>query len=204
MSVELPGYPFGSVTPYCADATGRPIVYISAIAQHTRNIRANPKVSLTVVERVAETDIQAAGRVTCVANALPLDAPGADAERYFRSFPNARQYQGTHDFAFFRLELVRTRYIGGFGQIYWVEPAEFVLQNPFSPEQESAIIQHMNKDHRQALRRYAGGDATMIGIDAEGFDMLRDGAKVRLEFQNPIGTMEEARQALIALAKLPA
>lgn len=202
ISAELPGYPFGSVAPYSADARGRPIVYISAIAQHTRNIVADSKVSLTIVERVHDADVQAAGRVTCVADARPFDAATTgDAERYFRYFPSARQYQGTHDFAFFRLDLVRVRYIGGFGQIYWVEPDEFAAPNPFSSRQETAIIEHMNRDHHEALRRYAGGDAVMIGIDGEGFDLLRDGRKLRLEFQKPIATMEEARHALIEMAK---
>ena len=31
-SLDIPGYPFGSVTPYCADERCRPIIYISYIA----------------------------------------------------------------------------------------------------------------------------------------------------------------------------
>ncbi|HEX4997717.1 MAG TPA: DUF2470 domain-containing protein [Terriglobia bacterium] len=202
MSFELPGYPFGSVTPYCIDADGHPVIYISAIAQHTRNIGANPKVSLTVIERIVDGDVQAAGRVTCVADAQALDPAAADgaAARYFRYFPSAQQYQGTHDFSFYRLSPVRIRYIGGFGQIYWVEPDEFATRNPFSAAQESRILQHMNQDHPDALKRYAGAEAVMVGIDGEGFDLMTDAGKRRLEFPSPISTMDEARQALIALA----
>ena len=206
ISLDLPGYPFGSVTPYCADTDGSPIIYISGIAQHTRNILANSKVSLTVVEGRSNLDVQAAGRLTCVADARMLSdaAAGPTAERYFRYFPAAVQFQGTHDFSFFRLELVRIRYIGGFGQICWAEPGEFCLTNPFSPAQELRIIQHMNQDHHDSLTRYAQGDAVMTGIDGEGFDMLSGGAKVRKEFRTPIATMDEARQALIALVQRPA
>ena len=57
----------------------------------------------------------------------------------------------------------------------------------------------MNNDHRAALKRYAGGDAVMTGIDAEGFDLLKDGVKLRLLFETPVRNMEEARQALMAL-----
>jgi len=201
ISLEPPGYPFGSVTPYCSDEQCRPIIYISTIAQHTKNIAADPRVSLTVVESSgASHDVQALGRVTCLANACPIDAgESGSSERYFRYFPAARQYDGTHDFSFFRLELVRIRYIGGFGQIYWVEPGTFAMANPFSVSQESRIIQHMNNDHRDALKQYAGGEAVMAGIDAEGFDLLRDGVKLRLLFETPVRNMEEARQALIAL-----
>ena len=63
ISVDLPGYPFGSVTPYCADEQGRPVLYISHIAQHTRNILADSRVSLTVFEMTrGVTDVQAQGR----------------------------------------------------------------------------------------------------------------------------------------------
>ena len=51
MSQELPGYPFGSVTPYVMTHEGRLVVYVSSIAQHTRNMQENSKVSLTVVEQ---------------------------------------------------------------------------------------------------------------------------------------------------------
>ena len=205
ISIDVAGYPFGSVTPYCADDRCRPIIYISHIARHTRNIIADSRVSLTVVENVGGSDdVQAQGRVTCIANACPI---GQDEtcprERYFRYFPSARQYDQTHDFAFFRLELVRVRFIGGFGQIYWVEPREFMAQNPFSAAQESHILQHMNKDHSDALQHYCGGDAAeMAGIDADGFDVLSSGRKIRFSFKTPVRNMEEARQALVAMAGL--
>jgi putative heme iron utilization protein len=206
ISQDVPGYPFGSVTPYCADEFCRPIVYISHIAQHTKNILMDPRVSLTVVQRnVDSDDVQAHGRVTCVADARPVaENESGVRERYFRYFPSARQYEQTHDFAFFRLQLVRIRFIGGFGQIYWVEPDEFMTKNPFSSQQESQIIGHMNKDHAAALRHYANGvSAVMIGIDAEGLDLLGAGNKFRLDFESPVRDMEQARQALIAMAKRP-
>ena len=204
MSIDVPGYPFGSVAPYCADAQSRPVIYISQIAQHTRNILADSRVSLTVVDNNADSDdVQARGRVTLIANALPVSDNETDTHvRYFRYHPSARQYDQTHDFAFFRLELVRVRFIGGFGQIHWIEPSEFMTKNPFSAAQESQIIQHMNNDHGDALKHYSGGQpAEMVGIDAEGFDVLRSGKKVRFTFETPIHNMQEARQALVALAR---
>jgi len=73
MSLDVPGYPFGSVTPYCVDDECRPLIYISHIAQHTRNIIADPRVSLTVVENnVDSDDVQAHGRAD-----LPRERPPA-------------------------------------------------------------------------------------------------------------------------------
>jgi hypothetical protein len=202
ISVDVPGYPFGSVTPYCADADCQPLIYISHIAQHTRNILADSRVSLTVVESSGDADVQAQGRLTCIANARRVQPDDLRVrDRYFRYFPSARQYDQTHDFEFFRLELVRLRFIGGFGQIFWVEAQEFTTPNPFSATQEARIIDHMNNDHREALRSYAGIDAEMTGIDRDGFDLDRDGHKIRISFEAPVHNTEEARQALVAMAK---
>ena len=153
--------------------------------------------------------MQARGRVTCIGDARALDAEDPDvadvSERYFRYFPSARQYEQTHSFQFFRLDLVRVRFIGGFGQIFWVQPGEFLAANPFAAAQESRIIQHMNDDNRDALMHYTGGKtAVMVGIDAEGFDVVQSGNRVRFDFDAPISTTEEARQALIAMLKRPA
>jgi putative heme iron utilization protein len=204
ISVDLPGYPFGSVTPYCADEQCRPVIYISYIAQHTKNVLADSRVSLTVFDTTRDsTDAQAQGRVTLIGNACPIEGGETRIpERYFRYVPNARQYQATHDFAFFRLDLVRVRFIGGFGEIYWVEPGQFMTANPFSAAQESRIVDHMNNDHGEALKHYANGtDAKMVGIDAEGFDVLTAVRKLRIAFDNPVHNMEEARQALVAMAR---
>jgi putative heme iron utilization protein len=206
ISLDVPGYPFGSVTPYCVDQQCRPVIYISTIAQHTRNILADPRVSLTVFESNGGTDdVQARGRLTYIANARPMREEEADVhDRYFRYFPSSRQYEQTHDFAFFRLEPVRIRFIGGFGRIYWLEASQFLVANPFSPSQESRIIQHMNRDHSDAIKNYTGGDsAEMVGIDDQGFDVLKAGGKVRFFFETPVHNMDEARQALIAMAKRP-
>jgi heme oxygenase (biliverdin-IX-beta and delta-forming) len=209
ISVDVPGYPFGSVTPYCVDRDCQPIVYISTIAQHTRNIIANPKVSLTVVEANGESDdVQARGRLTLLADARPVERANTEIrDRYLRYFPSAVQYDGTHDFGFYRLELVRARFIGGFGQIFWLTREELCMKNPFSFQDEARIVQHMNTDHASALAHISGvGSAdqlTMTGIDAEGFDAIQSGKKRRFTFDRPVRTMEEARQTLISMSRRP-
>jgi len=206
ISVDLAGYPFGSVTPYCMDSMSRPIVYISHIAQHTKNIIADSRVSLTVIQKSSDDDVQSQGRVTFIANAREVLQDDSEVrERYFRYFPSARQYELTHDFTFFRLDPVRVRFIGGFGRIFWVEPKEFMMTNPFSAAEEALIVDHMNKDHANALRRYAGGEPVhMAGIDGEGLDVLKAGVKVRIPFPAPVTNMEEARRTLAAMSKQPA
>src|SRR5690606_36741023 len=111
-SKAMPGFPFGSVVPYCLDAQGAPLILISRIAQHTHNLQQDPRCSLLVGERGAH-DVQAAGRLTLLAEAQVLqhEAPiAAAAARYQRYFPESSEYHRTHDFDFWRLQPVRARF----------------------------------------------------------------------------------------------
>jgi heme oxygenase (biliverdin-IX-beta and delta-forming) len=165
-----------------------------------------------VAEATEGGDVQAKARLAYLARAAPL-AEGLEdaADRYYRSFPWARDYHRTHGFAFFRLAPVRLRYIGGFGDIRWIEPEAFTVANPFTPEQEAAIVEHMNADHQEAMLGYARrfkdlrcGDAqevTLAGIDAEGFDLLLGRRLLRFPFDEPVATPGQARQRLVALAR---
>lgn len=210
-SVSMPGFPFGSAVPYCLDANGWPLILISRIAQHTRNLRADGKCSLLVGEREA-ADVQAAGRLTVLAEARQLTDPPAieaAARRYYRYFPDARDYHQAHDFDFWTLQPVRWRYIGGFGAIHWLD--EVALANPFAADdgaQEEAMVVHMNDDHAVAIARYvqqaglpADPPAQLAGIDAEGFHLLIGKALYWLAFADVCRTPPDVRRALVEMAR---
>lgn len=207
-SKAMPGFPFGSVVPYCLDAAGQPLLLISRLAQHTHNLRQDPRCSLLIGQRDAP-DVQAAGRLTLLAEAEPLvdeTAIEAAAARYYRYFPESRDFHRVHDFDFWRLRPVRARYIGGFGAIHWLDTP--CLANPFAGEAEQGMLDHMNADHTAALAHYAalaGLPATpaaqLVGLDAEGFH-LRIGPVLHwLAFAQPCASPAEVRQALVALAR---
>jgi putative heme iron utilization protein len=210
-SVEMNGYPFGSITPYCLDRRGEPVILISDLAQHTKNILANPKVALTIVQP-CDDDVQAYARLTCLAEAEKLDHQDRDTPaRYFRHFPKSQVYSQAHDFAFYRLNLTRAYYVGGFGRIFWLEAGEFRRVNPFSAAEEKRILEHMNEDHQGAMRHYfeffknvplqENQKMEMIGIDGEGFDLALEGRIHRFHFPGPVTNMMEARQVLVAMAR---
>jgi putative heme iron utilization protein len=209
-SNDLPGYPFGSITPYCLNGHGEPVILISTIAQHTRNIATNNKVSLICYDKQAD-DQQAAGRITYIADAIPFDDKEM-AERYYHFFPSSRDFHKTHDFNFYRLDLVRARYIGGFGQIYWLEKADFLKESPFSFQEESGMIEHMNSDHTDAIQHYcdlfeittqSDNPAVLVGIDSEGFH-LRTGSRIhRIAFEQEASNAIDVRKALVNLAQRP-
>jgi hypothetical protein len=120
-SIDVAGYPFGSIAPYTLNYDGEPAILISEIAQHTRNIKQNNKVSLTVFKPDAD-DPQAGSRLTWIGDAESVDPSDKETrDRYLRYFPSAESYFETHDFSFYRIGLQRARFIGGFGQIFWIE-----------------------------------------------------------------------------------
>lgn len=207
-SKAMPGFPFGSVVPYCLDAQGCPLILISRIAQHTHNLQQDGKCSLLVGERGAE-DVQAVGRLTLLAEAEKLAEPAqieAAAARYYRYFPESRDYHRVHDFDFWRLQPVRWRYIGGFGAIHWLDRVN--LANPFAGDSELGMLEHMNADHAAAIAHYvelaglpAHEPAQLVGIDSEGFH-LRIGKSLHwLAFPTSCNSQGAVRQALVQLAR---
>ncbi|WP_338496510.1 MULTISPECIES: HugZ family pyridoxamine 5'-phosphate oxidase [Pseudomonas] len=206
-SKSMPGFPFGSVVPYCLDAQGQPLILISRIAQHTHNLQKDPKCSMLVGERGAQ-DVQAVGRLTCVAQARKLQdsaAIEAAAERYYRYFPESQNYHKAHDFDFWVLDPVRHRYIGGFGAIHWID--QVTLANPFAGQAEASMIEHMNADHAKAIAHYVAlaglpdcEPAQMVGIDSEGMHLRIGQGLYWLAFPSPCNTPTQVREALVYLA----
>lgn len=207
-SKAMPGFPFGSVVSYCLDAQGCPLILISRIAQHTHNLQQDGKCSLLVGERGAE-DVQAVGRLTLLAEAKKLAEPAqidAAAARYYRYFPESRDYHQVHDFDFWRLQPVRWRYIGGFGAIHWLEQVD--LANPFAGESEQGMLEHMNADHAAAIAHYvelaglpAHEPAQLVGIDSEGFHLRIGKSLYWLAFPTSCNSPGAVRQALVQLAR---
>ncbi|MGA8008341.1 MAG: DUF2470 domain-containing protein [Thiomonas sp.] len=207
LSKRLDGFPFGSVSPYVLDHDGNPVILISTLAEHTKNIDADPRVSL-IAHPCAE-DMQAAGRVTLIARAERLPDKTGFGARYLRYLPQAEGYFAMHDFHFYRLVVEDVRYIGGFGKIHWIRPERYAP--PAVPElaaAEDGILAHMNADHAHNLREYCRHvhgvqalDAAMVGIDCDGFDLRADGHVLRFNFSAPVRNAESARAALVDLAR---
>jgi len=206
LSQRVEGHPFGSVAPYVLDHAGRPVILISDLAEHTRNLQADPRCSLIV--QPFSPDMQVAGRVTLVGRAVRLPEKDALGPRYLRYHPQAEGYFAMHDFAFWVIEPKRIRYIGGFGRIHWIEPEAYLLPEGPLAGQEADILAHMNADHLHnlvAFCRHVHGveveRAEMIGIDPDGFDVRADDRLLRFEFPMTISDAQQARAALVDLAR---
>lgn len=221
-SSKVPGYPFGSVAPFVLDHAGQPIILISTIAEHTKNLIADPRLSLLVFSSEqgdGKQDLQANSRLTLIGEARIIEKDDADLKaRYLRYLPQAAGYFDMHDFAFYRMHVQHARYIAGFGKMSWLTGEDIsgaaLLAAPNQlASQESGIVEHMNEDHGdsmiaycQHVHQYPAQQAQMLGIDSDGFDVQATGvdgttAVLRFDFQQPIYDAMSARLALVELSK---
>jgi len=207
LSKKFDGHPFGSITPYLVDHDGSLIILISTLAEHTKNILHDPRLSL-ITHNQDSQNIQAQGRVTVVGTAQIMTDKDTAGTRYLRYFPEAQSYFDTHDFSFYRIMPQSIRYIGGFGKIHWVE-ADSYLVPPYSLiQQENGAVSHMNADHLSAMRRYCQHfhkievqHVEMLGIDCDGFDVRADEKILRFDFPEMVLDAQQARQALVAMSR---
>lgn len=212
-SAKHDGYPFGSVAPFVVDHQGALVILISTLAEHTKNILHNPKVSLVVLKDAQ--DLQSNARLTLLGKAVQADkADTALRERYLRYHPQAERYFDMHDFSFYRIQISQARYIAGFGKMGWIEGDDLnsSKESVALATQEHDIIDHMNTDHESSMLNYcqhyfdlSGEAAQMVGIDQYGFDVRlnqQDSQQlVRFTFDTPITDAASARKALVAMSE---
>ncbi len=207
LSRKFDGHPFGSITPYLVDHDGSLLILISALAEHTRNILADSRVSL-ITHSQDNPHIQAQGRVTMMGNARLVTEREQTGKRYLRYFPEAQAYFAMHDFSFYRIVPHAIRHIGGFGNIHWIAAQDYSAPPYPLIEQEEGVVAHMNADHQAALRSYCrhvhrheAAKVEMLGIDCDGFDVRSDDRVLRFDFEAPVLDAQQARKVLVDLSQ---
>jgi len=202
------GWPYGSLVLTAVDHAARPILLISTLAEHTKNILRDNRVSL-MFDGTAEYQERLTGpRVTVLGRAEKTDDEHAKA-RFIARHPSAAMYAQFGDFAFYRVEPERAHIVAGFGKIDWVNTADLLTDTSGAAElaeAEADVVQHMNEDHSDAVALYAnvlcgrpGVGWRLTGVDPEGADLARTGDCCRITFDKPAGTAEGARVELVRL-----
>jgi putative heme iron utilization protein len=207
----------GSGDPYCslvnvaANPDATPILLISRLAVHTKNVLADARVSLMLDERVAGDPLEGA-RIMVAGQAQELsgDAAKMARRRYLAAHPSAEGFADFKDFAFFRIVPSGLHLVAGFGRIIDLKPAQFLTEISDAAdllETEANAVAHMNEDHREAMNLYAtkllGAEAAewrCTGCDPEGMDMQAEARTLRLEFPERVLTGAEMRKMLVRLA----
>src|SRR5882672_2140393 len=207
----------GSGDPYCSlvnvasHPDGSPILLISRLALHTRNILGDSRVSLMLDERAAGDPLEGS-RIMLAGRAQEA---GGDQivllrRRYLNAHPSAEAFVDFKDFAFFRICPTGAHLVAGFGRILDLKPEQFLTEMAGAKallEAEPGTVEHMNADHRDAMNLYAtkllgaeAADWTCTGCDPDGMDMQAGGATLRLDFPERVTSGTELCKMLVRLA----
>lgn len=205
------GYPYGSAVAYEADHNGAPVVLISEMAEHTINARGDDRCSMLVTATTPEhADLLSTSRLTFVGRLRLLDDSSEPRATYLERHPYAAYYADFSDFGFWRLEVERCRFIGGFGHMSWVTAADYgeAGVDPLAGDSDG-IVAEMNDDHADTNLLYVqvfGGladatEAAMVGIDRYGMTLRAltpAGPRMaRVAFKQPLLRAKEVRLAFI-------
>ena len=206
----------GSGDPYCSlvnvasHADGSPILLISRLALHTKNILGDSRVSLMLDER-AEGDPLEGARIMLAGRAEEAagDAAAVLRQRYLNAHPSAEAFVNFKDFLFFRIRPSGMHLVAGFGRIIDLKPEQFLTDISDAGallEAEQGAVENMNEDHRDAMSLYAtkllgaeAADWSCTGCDPDGMDMQADGKTLRLDFPERVTSGTELRKMLVKL-----
>jgi heme iron utilization protein len=185
-----------SADPYCSLVNvataidGAPLLLLSKLALHTKNILADARVSLMLDER-KEGDPLEGARVMLMGTCA-VDSDAATASAYLRRHPEAEMFANFADFAFYRMKITRAHLVAGFGRIVDLGPKQILTDIADAAalrDAEDDAVAHMNADHADACRLYAtkllgapDGEWHCVGIDPEGLELQHGRIALRLPF----------------------
>lgn len=210
------GDPWASLVTYGL-LDGAPVLCVSHMAEHGRNLARDPRASISVVEPSAQADPLASGRVTLagVVHHPSGDERAAARDAYLAEVPAGKYYIDYSDFSLWVLHVHRVRWVGGYGRMDSATGSDYTAAHPdpIAP-QAAAAIAHLNADHADSLRAMAqalGGypdttAATCTGADRYGLDLKvvteRGVAYTRVGYPQPIESVDELRGVSKELVRL--
>jgi heme iron utilization protein len=211
--MAVSGDPYCSLVNVASAPEGSPVLLISRLALHTKNLLADPRVSLMLDERASGDPLEGA-RIMLAGQAEEMEGGAREVlrRRYLNVHPSAETFVDFKDFSFFRIRPSAAHLVAGFGRIVDLKPEQFLTDVSDAGgliEAEQGAIEHMNEDHREAMNLYAtkllgaeSADWRCTGCDPEGMDMQADGARtLRLEFPARVTGPGDLRKALVQLAQ---
>lgn len=175
-SRDLPGYPYLSVLPFVPDEHHCPLLLISGLAEHTRNLNVDARASLLLFDAGAP-DLQAGARLALMGRILPFEPGPEQVERYLRYLPSAERLLRLADFRFVRMRPERLRFIGGFGRMGWLDGEALASQPALSLARERELLAAWSPRLPDTNR--------LLGIDRWGLDVSVAGTRHRVRLPSP-------------------
>src|ERR1700682_3650551 len=184
------GDPYCSLVNVATESSGAPLMLLSQLAIHTKNLLADNRISLMLDERKDSDPLQ--GARVMLMGLCSKNPDSSIPSAYLRRHPEAEQFASFGDFSFYRMEITRTHLVAGFGRIVDLTPRDILTDVSDAGallETERDAIAHMNADHAEACRLYAtkllgavDGAWRCVGIDPEGIELQQGRMALRLAF----------------------
>ena len=120
------GFPFASLVEFAIDDRRLPLLLLSRLAMHSKNLRHDPRASL-LVAATGEANVLSLARATFVGEFYPADdaSQGKLKEKFVASNPHSVQWAAFGDFQIYELQLESLYVITGFGGMGWVRPGYY-------------------------------------------------------------------------------
>jgi heme iron utilization protein len=208
LATSLSGAPYASLVLVAADLDGSPLLLLSDLAQATRNLKADPRISLVVsCPTSSSRDLLDSPRLSLLGQVRPTRDP-RHRRRFLARQPQSALYADFRDFGFYRMTLERAHFIRGFGSTQWIKGQDFLITEAAQrlAEREAAIAEYFNRDKTAELdlciSRLTGSDSQgwqVIGIDPDGIDVRGRDETARLDFAKTTSDEEAVRAAFAEL-----
>lgn len=207
-TLDPSGHPYSTVTNLIVEANGMPVVFMSGLAVHARNVAADPRVSLTVAD--TQTDVMISPRLTLSGRVVrvPADETTGLQARYVERFPKSKLYLGLPDALFYRIRVEAVQLNGGPGRnANAVTPKDLLtdleLADAFMAEAPALVASLNDNDQAARLAVAAGANKSkqwrVSAIDPDGIDLSSSSELARLWFTKPLTTPQEFSAALAGL-----
>jgi putative heme iron utilization protein len=202
------GEPYASLVLLACTQAAEPLLLLSDLADHTKNLKAEPRASILLDGTGGLENPLTGARASLQGPITKIHDPEALA-RFVRRHPSAGLYASFGDFNLYRMAPERAHLVAGFGRIHWTtEDLVVDTDGEALGAQEDGVVAHMNEDHCDAVGLYAnrilglaGVGWRLTGVDPEGCDLRRGGGVARIDFTRRVQDAEGARAELVKLVK---
>jgi heme iron utilization protein len=209
LATQAAGQPFASLVTPAAAPDLSPLLLLSSLSEHTRQLRAEPRCALLFTGVPDAPNPQTAPRVTLTGQAAPVPAAEVPAlkARWLAKHPYGALYADFGDFALWRITLGGALLVGGFARAMRIRLAD-LAPAPAAvaaiAAAEPAFIAEVNADHRPAIAAIATGllggppgDWRLVAVDPDGADLAAGESVRRLDFGAPVNNVDNVRAELI-------
>jgi heme iron utilization protein len=169
------GFPYPSILPFALDERHRPIILVSRLAEHTRNLQIDSRAGF-LVSHAPDDDVLNGQRLTLLGRFDNVEPAPATVKRYLRYHPDAERYLALGDFSFWVMTPERMRYIGGFGAMGWLDGSELDPHMPLALEEEEALLTFFETHPERPTH------LQLLGVDRYGADIKTGNMRTRFIF----------------------